>query len=61
VDLFSRFVVGWAVSASNNRYLTVKALEMALLRRGPAGGLLHHSDRAARLGSRDGRNQRRTA
>ena len=33
LDLFSRFVVGWAVSAVNDRHLTMKALEMALKRR----------------------------
>ena len=32
LDLFSRFVVGWAVSACNDRHLTIKALEMALKR-----------------------------
>jgi transposase InsO family protein len=36
--------MGWAVSAVNDRHLTIKALEMALKRRGPAIGLLHHSD-----------------
>ena len=30
LDLFSRFTVGWAVSAVNDRHLTIKALEMAL-------------------------------
>ena len=35
LDLFSRFVVGWAVSAVNDRHLTIKALEMALKRRCP--------------------------
>ena len=30
LDLFSRFAVGWAVSAVNDRHLTIKALEMAL-------------------------------
>ncbi len=29
LDLFSRFVVGWAVSAVNDRHLTIKALTMA--------------------------------
>ena len=33
LDLFSRFVVGWAVSAVNDRHLTLKALGMALKRR----------------------------
>jgi len=45
LDLYSRFVVGWAVSAVNDRRLTLKALEMAVQRRCPAPGLLHHSDR----------------
>jgi transposase InsO family protein len=45
LDLFSRFVVGWAISAVNDRRLTLKALEMAVQRRCPAPGLLHHSDR----------------
>ena len=35
LDLFSRFAVGWAVSAVNDRHLTIKALEMALKRRRP--------------------------
>ena len=52
LDLFSRFVVGWAVSAVNDRHLTIKALEMALKRRCPEIGLLHHSDRAARTRAR---------
>ena len=45
LDLFSRFVVGWAISAVNDRRLTLKALEMAVQRRCPGAGLLHHSDR----------------
>jgi putative transposase len=49
LDLYSRFVVGWAVSAVNNRHLTVKALDMALKRRCPDVGLLHHSDRGSTL------------
>ena len=45
LDLFSRFVVGWAISAVNDRRLTLKALEMAVARRCPNPGLLRHSDR----------------
>ena len=45
LDLYSRFVVGWAISAVNDRRLTLTALEMAVHRRCPAPGLLHHSDR----------------
>jgi putative transposase len=53
LDLFSRFVVGWAISAVNDRHLTIKALEMALKRRGPAIGLLHHSDQGCTYASED--------
>ena len=50
LDLFSRFVVGWAVSAVNDRHLALKALGMAVKRRCPAVGLLHHSDQGCTLG-----------
>ena len=53
LDLFSRFIVGWAVSAVNDRHLTIKALEMALRRRGPDIGLLHHSDQGCTYTSED--------
>ena len=42
LDLYSRFVVGWALSAVNDRHLTLRALDMALKRRCPEAGLLHH-------------------
>jgi transposase InsO family protein len=44
LDLFSRRVVGWAMSATMNTALVVAALRMALLDRQPPAGLLHHSD-----------------
>jgi putative transposase len=53
LDLFSRFVVGWAISTANDRYLTIKALTMALKRRYPERGLLHHSDRGSPYASED--------
>ena len=53
LDLFSRFIVGWALSAVNDRHLTIKALEMALKRRGPTIGLLHHSDQGCTYASED--------
>jgi len=53
LDLFSRFVVGWAVSAVNDRHLVIKALEMALQRRVPEAGLLHHSDQGSPYASED--------
>jgi len=53
LDLFSRFIVGWAVSAVNDRHVTIKALEMALKRRCPEIGLLHHSDQGCTYASED--------
>jgi len=53
LDLFSRFVVGWAVSAVNDRHVAIKALEMALKRRCPEIGLLHHSDQGSTYASGD--------
>jgi transposase InsO family protein len=53
LDLFSRFVVGWAVSAVNDRHLTLKALGLALKRRCPDAGLLHHSDQGCTYASED--------
>ena len=53
LDLFSRFIVGWAVSAVNDRHLTIKALQMALKRRCPDAGLLHHSDQGGTYASKD--------
>ena len=53
LDLFSRFIVGWAVSAVNDRHVTIKALEMALKRRCPEVGLLHHSDQGCTYASED--------
>jgi putative transposase len=53
LDLYSRFIVGWAVSPVNDRHLTIKALEMALKRRCPAAGLLHHSDQGCTYASED--------
>jgi len=53
LDLYSRMVVGWAVSAVNDRHLTLRALEMAIKRRCPSVGLLHHSDQGCTYASED--------
>jgi transposase InsO family protein len=53
LDLYSRFVVGWAISAVNDRHLALRALEMALKRRCPEAGLLHHSDQGCTYASED--------
>lgn len=45
LDLFSRRIVGWAAEAHMREELAQEALQMALWRRQPGEGLLHHSDR----------------
>ena len=45
LDLYSRKVVGWAMSSHLSADLVQNALGMALGRRRPAVGLMHHSDR----------------
>jgi transposase InsO family protein len=57
LDLYSRFIIGWAVSAVNDRHLTLRALEMALKRRCPEAGLLHHSDQGCTYASEDYRTR----
>src|SRR4051812_45702881 len=57
LDLHSRFVVGWALSAVNDRHLTLSALDKALKRRCPDAGLLHHSDQGCTYASEDYRTR----
>jgi putative transposase len=45
LDVFSRKLVGWALSDSIGHELTLEALQMALNWRAPSPGLIHHSDR----------------
>ena len=47
LDLFSRRIVGWAMSNRMTTQLAVDALQMAILQRRPDSGLLHHSDRGS--------------
>ena len=60
LDLFSRAVVGWAMSSQITRQLTLQALTMALGRRRPPPGLLHHSDRGSQYASGDYRRALKT-
>jgi len=53
LDLHSRMVVGWAVSAVIDRHLVIRALNEALRRRAPEAGLLHHSDQGSQYASED--------
>lgn len=47
LDLFSRKIVGWSLSKSIDRHLTVRALRNAIEARNPPRGLIHHSDRGS--------------
>ena len=47
IDLFSRLVVGWAMAATEDGKLVELALRMAVVKRQPPAGLLHHSDRGS--------------
>jgi transposase InsO family protein len=53
MDLFSRKIVGWATSASLQATLVLDALGMALRRRTPGAGLVHHSDRGCQYAAAD--------
>jgi putative transposase len=53
LDAFSRRVIGWALDRTLEAALTLQALQMALVRRRPVSGLVHHSDRGVQYASRD--------
>jgi putative transposase len=46
-DAFSRRIVGWSMADHMRAELVVDALEMALARRRPSPGLVHHSDQGS--------------
>jgi putative transposase len=47
LDIYSRKVVGWSMTNHLRTELVGDALEMALWRRRPGAGLIHHTDRGA--------------
>lgn len=47
MDLFSRAIVGWAMRPDLSQALVLAALRMAINKRQPPAGLLHHSDRGS--------------
>ena len=51
LDLYSRSVVGWALDTTLTTKLPLAALDMAIRRRRPSAGLLHHSDRGCQYTS----------
>lgn len=51
MDLYSRRVIGWAMSRRMTEELTKSALNMALMNRRPQGELIHHSDQGSQYSS----------
>jgi transposase InsO family protein len=52
LDIFSRRIVGWAMSETLPQELTIAALEMAITNRRPEPGLVNHSDRGSQFAAR---------
>ena len=50
-DIWSRMIVGWAMSGHINAALVDEALRMGITRRRPAEGLIHHSDHGSQYRS----------
>jgi transposase InsO family protein len=57
IDLFSRLVVGWALSSSLGHEMVVTALKRAIRRRRPGEGLIFHSDRGVQYACTDFRKE----
>ena len=53
IDLFSRRVIGWAVSTRMKQDLAIRALNMAVALRRPPPGCIHHTDRGAQYCAHD--------
>lgn len=53
LDLYSRRVVGWAIAEHMRTELIADALKMAVSRRDPVFGLMHHSDRGSQYAGSD--------
>jgi transposase InsO family protein len=56
LDLFTRKVIGWAMRDHMRAELTIAALTMAIQRRRPRAGLIHHSDRGSQYAAGDYRD-----
>ena len=53
LDVFTRQVVGWSMSATQNTELVTRALQMAVARGRPGGVVVHHSDQGCQYTSYD--------
>lgn len=47
IDLFSRRLIGWAISNRMKQDLAIRALNMAVALRRPPPGCIHHTDRGS--------------
>jgi len=56
MDLYSRKIVGWSMSDNMRVDLVADALKMALVRRRPEPGFMHHSDQGVQYASADYQN-----
>jgi putative transposase len=52
IDAYSRRLIGWAMGSEHDAELVKEALHMALIRRKPGAGLVHHSDRGSEYASK---------
>lgn len=53
LDLFARYVVGWAMRYDITRQLVINAVKMAIDRRSPKPGLIFHSDQGSQYAAND--------
>ena len=53
LDVYSRKVIGYALSSNLDTQLTLSALRMAIDQRNPPPGCIHHSDRGVQYASKD--------
>jgi len=53
LDAYSRKVIGYAISSALDTALTLEALRMAIARRRPSPGVIHHSDQGVQYASGD--------
>jgi putative transposase len=53
LDVFSRKVIGYAISRNLDTELTLAALRMAVVNRNPPPGCIHHSDRGVQYAAED--------
>jgi transposase InsO family protein len=56
LDMYSRKIVGWAVSERMTRELVIQAFLKAYWARKPSAGLIHHSDKGSQYASKDFRH-----